>query len=63
MINGEQWSQYPAVHLGVEDRDAHTIGGEHVGVGVGETPDQALAPQAAQVVGRCCQVNGPKHNL
>ena len=34
LIGGEQWGEDPIVHFGVEDREAQTVGGEVVGVGV-----------------------------
>src|SRR6266542_1157192 len=34
-IRGQQWGQEPVVELGVEDREASALGGEHVGVAAG----------------------------
>src|SRR6266704_2711654 len=49
-ICGQEWGQEPVVELGVEDREAPALGGEHVGVAAGQTADEALAAQAGQVV-------------
>src|SRR6266498_191579 len=49
-IRGQEWGQEPVVELGVEDREAPALGGEHVGVAAGQTADEALAAQAGQVV-------------
>jgi hypothetical protein len=50
-IDCEQRSEQTAVDLGVEDRYPHSIAGEHVAIGAGKTPDEALASEATQVIG------------
>src|SRR6266704_1303897 len=58
-ICGQEWGQEPVVELGVEDREAPALGGEHVGVAAGQTADEALAAQAGQVVAHLvCRVGG-----
>jgi hypothetical protein len=51
MIDGQEGAEQTAVHLGIENGDADTVGSEHAGVGMRESPDQTFAAQATQVVG------------
>src|SRR5258708_24225064 len=56
MIDGEQWPQQASVDLGIEDGYPYSVAGEHVAIGAGKTPDQALASEATQVVGHLRRV-------
>src|SRR6266508_3143195 len=50
LVGGEEWSEEPVVDLGVEDRPAHAVGGEVVGVGVRQSADEPFEPEASQVI-------------
>jgi hypothetical protein len=48
-MGGQQRLQEPDVDLGVEDRDPLPVGGQDVGVGLGQPGDQAIEAESAQV--------------
>jgi hypothetical protein len=49
-IGGQQRTEKTVMDLGVENGNTDPIAGEHIGVAVRQASNQAVAPQAAEVI-------------